>query len=150
MEQRLTKEVVRLRTQVMSFENSGVEFNLSVPDTQEVKEVFGTLVSTIVQQQKQLTTLQSTMKQMAEDSVRSQEALIAWTTQCIKEVVSQNAQLEERLQEAKQQIKTFSYNMQGFVDETDSCTPTQCAALDVRPPNILKTQTPKGLEEGEA
>jgi hypothetical protein len=41
MEQRLSKEVTRLRNQVMAFSNEGAEFSLNVPDTHEVKEVFG-------------------------------------------------------------------------------------------------------------
>ena len=40
MEQRLNKEVARMRNQVMSFSNEGAEFSLNVPDTMEVKEVF--------------------------------------------------------------------------------------------------------------
>ncbi len=43
MEQRLSKEVSRVRNQVMSFSNEGAEFSLNVPDTNEVKEVFGEL-----------------------------------------------------------------------------------------------------------
>ena len=38
MEKRLRKEVDRMRNQVMSFTNDGAEFQLNVPDTNEVKE----------------------------------------------------------------------------------------------------------------
>ena len=40
MEKRLRKEVDRMRNQVMSFTNDGAEFQLNVPDTNEVKENF--------------------------------------------------------------------------------------------------------------
>ena len=40
MEKRLRKEVDRMRNQVMSFTSDGAEFQLNVPDTNEVKENF--------------------------------------------------------------------------------------------------------------
>ena len=43
MEQRLTKEVSRVRNQVLAFSNEGAELKLNVPDTEEVKGVFSEL-----------------------------------------------------------------------------------------------------------
>lgn len=101
------------------------------------------LVTTVVQQQKQLTSLQSTMKQMVEDHAKSQEALVAWTSQCVQELLTQNANLESRLQEARQQIKNFSYNMQGYVDNEEIVPPK--IEINIQPPAIYKTVTPKGM-----
>jgi len=43
MEQRLSKEVSRVRNQVLAFSNEGAELKLNVPDTEEVKGVFSEL-----------------------------------------------------------------------------------------------------------
>ena len=43
MEQRLSSDVSKMRNQVMSFTNEGAEFQLNVPDTNEVKENFAHL-----------------------------------------------------------------------------------------------------------
>ena len=48
MEKRLRKEVDRMRNQVMSFTNDGAEFQLNVPDTNEVKENLAELGELIV------------------------------------------------------------------------------------------------------
>ena len=48
MEKRLRKEVDRMRNQVMSFTNDGAEFQLNVPDTNEVKENLAELGKWIV------------------------------------------------------------------------------------------------------
>ena len=61
-----------MRNQVMSFSNEGAEFKLNVPDTEEVRDVFAQQVTTMVQQQKQISTLQTVMQQMASDHVKSQ------------------------------------------------------------------------------
>ena len=132
-----------MRAQMMSFSNDdGAGVSLNVPDTNEVKEVFSAVVTTVVQQQKQITTLQTTMKQMAEDHAKSQEALIAWTAQCVNDLVAQNLSTESRLQDAKQQLKNMSYNVQGFVDDVDNAPPPP-APIEIRPPLVYRTATPK-------
>ena len=40
MEERLSSDVSKMRNQVMSFTNEGAEFQLNVPDTNEVKASF--------------------------------------------------------------------------------------------------------------
>ena len=142
MEARLTKEVTRMRAQMMNFSNEGAEFSLNVPDTNEVKDVFGQVVTTVVQQQKQITTLQTAMKQMAEDHAASQAALINWTAQCVNELIAQNAATEARLQDAKTQLRNMSYNMQGFDDHTDTAPPLP-PPIQIAPPPVFKTLTPK-------
>ena len=131
----------------MSFSNEGSQVSLSVPDTSEVKEVFSTVVTTVVQQQKQITTLQTSMKQMAEDHCKAQEALIAWTTQCVQELLTQNAATEARLQDAKQQLRNLGRNVQGFEDEADDNAPLPPARMTVRPPVVYKTATPQIISD---
>ena len=143
MEARLTKEVTRMRAQLMSFSNEGGgNVSLNVPDTNEVKDVFGQVVTTVVQQQKQITTLQTTMKQMAEDHAASQASLIAWTAQCVNELIAQNAATETRLQDARTQLRNISYNMQGYDDHVDTAPPVP-PPIQISPPVIVKTVTPK-------
>lgn len=146
MERRLTKEVTRMRAQLMSFSNDGSQVSLNVPDTNEVKDVFSSVVTTVVQQQKQITTLQTSMKQMADDHCKSQEALIAWTTQCVQELLTQNAATEARLQDAKQQLRNFSRNVQGFDDEVDNAPPPPMP-MTIRPPVVVKTATPQIISD---
>ena len=43
MESRLSSDVSKMRNQVMSFTNDGADFQLNVPDTNEVKETFAQL-----------------------------------------------------------------------------------------------------------
>lgn len=43
MQERMSSEVAKMRNQVMSFTNEGAEFQLNVPDTNEVKEEFSQL-----------------------------------------------------------------------------------------------------------
>ena len=142
MEARLTREVTRMRAQMMNFSNEGAEFSLNVPDTNEVKDVFSQVVTTVVQQQRQITTLQKTMKQMAEDHAASQAALVSWTAQIVNDLVAQNASTEERLHDARMQLRNFSYNIQGFADEVDTAPPLP-PPIKIIPPPIFKTATPK-------
>lgn len=146
MEARLTREVTRMRAQMMNFSNEGAEFSLNVPDTNEVKDVFGQVVTTVVQQQKQITTLQKTMKQMAEDHAASQAALVSWTAQIVNDLIAQNASTEERLHDARMQLRNFSYNIQGFADEVDTAPPVP-PPIRIIPPPIFKTATPKIISD---
>ena len=43
MQERMSSDVAKMRNQVMSFTNEGAEFQLNVPDTNEVKEEFSKL-----------------------------------------------------------------------------------------------------------
>ena len=142
MEQRLTKEVSRVRNQVMSFSNEGAAVNLNVPDTQEVKEVFNELVHTVVTAQKQITSLQKTMAVMAEDHLKSQETLIAWTQECVAGLSAQNAALSSKLEETQKQMQDMSYNIQGFVD-TSVDSKIELPTFNSTPPGLFMTPTPK-------
>lgn len=82
------------------------------------------------------------MKQMAEDHAASQAALIAWTAQCVNDLMNQNSVTEARLQDARTQLKNISYNMQGFDDHVDTAPPIP-PLFQIVPPNIVKTATPK-------
>lgn len=134
-----------MRNQVMSFTNEGAEFQLNVPDTNEVKDVFGEVVTTVVSHQKQLSTLQSTLQEMSEDHLRSQEALIAWATACITGLMHKNNNLEHQLEDTMQQLKNLSYNMQGYYDETKA-EPTPIH-IDITPPGLFKTKTPAVVKD---
>jgi hypothetical protein len=143
MEARLTKEVGRMRNQVMSFTNEGAEFALNVPDTNEVKEVFTENVTVLVQCQKQITSLQQTMANMAEDHVKAQEALIAWSTDCMNGLANQNKELLKKLINTQKQMSDLSYNIQGYVDKDAYENEIILTEFDITPPGLFKTMTPK-------
>lgn len=148
---RLDSKVGALRGNSMSFQNEGgAEIKLSVPDTAEVKDTFGVLVSTIAGQQNQIVLLQATMKQMAVDQAKAQADMIAWTSRCVQELKAQNSALHEKLVDANLQIDNFAYNMQGFVDgstadvKTTTSTSQKDIQLVIRPPTVSKTKIPVG------
>ena len=150
---RLDSKVGALRGNSMTFQNEGgAEIKLSVPDTAEVKDTFGTLVTTIAGQQDQIVLLQATMKQMALDQAKAQADMIAWTTRCVQELKAQNSALQEKLADANLQIDNFAYNMQGFVDgsRNDVKTTTSSSQKDIqliiRPPTVSKTKIPIGKD----
>lgn len=148
MEARLTKEVSRLRNQVMSFTNEGAEFSLNCPDTNEVKECMQENVIVLVQCQKQISTLQQTVTNMAEDHVKAQEALIAWSTDCINGLATQNKELALKLIETQKQMADMAYNIQGYVDE-NAFGKVILPEFDQTPPGLYKTVTPKVITDAK-
>jgi hypothetical protein len=190
MQKRLGADVNKMRNQVMSFTNDGAEFQLNVPDTNEVKEqltqlstchppryiknlqrpisadfqftnflstslqpiylfitsnILSLSVTVSVQQQKQITMLQTSMQDMAEDHVRSQEAIIAWSTECIKGLQAQNQRLEKLVSGQRTEINNLAYNLQGY--ENESFSAPDVPAFDLEAPGLYKTKTPKVVKD---
>lgn len=115
----LDSKIASMRSQSMNFSNNGIEFSLSVPDTNDVKSTLGSFVSTICEQQDTIESLRGTISQMEKENTAAQQALIAWTSQCIQELKQQNAVLTDNLNAAVQKLTNFTYNMQGYEDEDD-------------------------------
>lgn len=99
------------------------------------------LVTVSVQQQKQITMLQTSMQDMAEDHVKSQEALIAWATDCIKGLTSQNERLEKIVNDQRLEINNVAYNLQGY--ENEKAALPEVPTFSVEAPGLYKTKTPK-------
>ena len=143
-----------MKEQKLSFANDGVEVTLSVPDTNEVKDVFTYTASTLSSQQQQVLALQATISHMAEDNARAQNNIIAWATKCMEDLQEQNKQLQERLKETELQLtrklKNLEYNTQGYVDNQDLPPKSVSAEANAmifnlgsnEPPKILKTSVP--------
>lgn len=106
-----------LRSQGLSFSKEGLDFTLDVPDTRDVKEIFGTMASTIETQDGQLTTLQT---ELAEAEVKQQKArqeIIDWAVKKFEEMQKENDILKNKLENTKREFKNFTINIQGFDDE---------------------------------
>jgi hypothetical protein len=154
MKGRFDNKISRMKEQKLSFANDGVEVTLSVPDTNEVKDVFSYTASTLASQQQQVLALQATIAHMAEDNARAQSNIIAWATKCMEDLQEQNKQLQERLKETELQltrkVKNLEYNTQGYVDAADLPPKTVSAEASAmifnlgsnEPPKVLKTSVP--------
>jgi hypothetical protein len=115
----LDSKVAGMRSQFMTFNNNGIEFQLSVPDTNDVKSTLGSFVTTIVEQKDTIDDLNKDMLKMSKDHDASMSSIMAWATQCITDLKNQNAAIESQLREAVAKLNNFSYNMQGYADKDD-------------------------------
>jgi hypothetical protein len=150
----------------MVFVSLSPQFTLSIPDSKDVKDAFGVMAVTIVEQERQIGKLQgcrkknciassylkdwliyfyflATIIEMAQENERRQKEIIAWTTNCLEEVRAQNAMLASKLSDAESQLKNVSYNIQGYADG-DRNTEVKMQAL-----NVMKTFE-VGLSDGQA
>jgi hypothetical protein len=115
----LDGKIAGMRAQFMTFNNNGIEFQLSVPDTNDVKSTLGSFVTTIVEQKTTIDGLNHDMAKMAKDHDNSIASIMAWATQCIVDLKNQNEAIENQLRDAVSKLNNFSYNMQGYADKDD-------------------------------
>lgn len=88
------------------------------------------------------------MQTMAEDHLRSQEALIAWTQDCVAGLMAQNAELSRKLEETNKHMSDLSYNIQGFVDADHAAdAKVVLPQFDDTPPGLFQTNTPKVVKD---
>lgn len=90
---------------------------MNIPDTADVKETFGSVINTVVEQQDEIQVLHSNVDSNATESVEGQRKLLAWTASCVRKLKAENARLQTKLGDANKQLKNLSYNMQGFIDQ---------------------------------
>ena len=105
-----------------------------------------TLVTTMVQSQMQITALQRAMQRMADDHMKSQEAMIAWAADCITGLSNQNGELARKLEETNKQVQDMAFNIQGFIDESADVS-VPLTEFDQTPPGLYQTITPKVIED---
>uniref|UniRef100_A0A7S3HMB2 Uncharacterized protein n=1 Tax=Spumella elongata TaxID=89044 RepID=A0A7S3HMB2_9STRA len=117
MKARLDEKVDRLRSQVMQFASDGIQVSLNIPDTGDVKETFGSVINTVVEQQDEIQDLTSNLEATTAQSAEAQKKLLAWTAKCVQRLKDDNERLQKRLVDSTKQIKNLSYNMQGYVDQ---------------------------------
>ena len=124
MKAKLDHKMNGIRSQTMSFSsNEGLELNFNVPDTEDVKTTFGTVIETVVEQQEELVGLNDTIEVVSAQHAEQQRKIVEWAKEGMQKLSAQNASLLKKVVAANEQIRNFSYNIQGFVDNEDDDTP---------------------------
>lgn len=99
-------------------------------------------INTIVQQQDQISGLQSTMKQMSIDNLTAQKNIISWTTELVAET---QKSLQEKMNESNRQVQNFAYNVQGFADKIKNDQPDiKGLGVNVAPPILQSMKAFEG------
>jgi len=113
--QEFGQRVNELRTQNLNF---GPDFQLCIPDADDVKGTFGVLAAIIMRQQNELNTCHSSIKRISDEFVRSQTDMVNWSKKNMEELKKENETLKQQIEDCQEKIKIFSYNLQGY-DEHD-------------------------------
>lgn len=87
------------------------QFTLSVPDTQDVKNVFGTMTTTIVSQEQHIDEMTSTMAAMEVEFKRDQERIMQWAHESVEKLNAKNEVLANMLNQTRQQLRAMTYNV---------------------------------------
>jgi uncharacterized coiled-coil protein SlyX len=93
-----------------------LQFTLSVPDTQDVKRVFGTMTSTIVSQEQHIDELNTTMMVMEQEFKKDQDRIMQWAHESIEKLNQKNEVMAGMLNQTRQQLRAMTYNMKGIDD----------------------------------
>jgi len=112
----LESSVSSIRAQGLSFNKDGMDFTLQVPDTQDVKNVFGTMSNTIVTQEEHIDELNTNMMAMEQEFKKDQERIMQWAHESIEKLVQKNEVLTNMLNQTRQQMRAMTYNMKGIDD----------------------------------
>jgi hypothetical protein len=121
---------------------------LSIPDTGDVKETFGSVITTVVEQQDEIQGLQTELETTTTENAEAQKKLLTWTAKCVQTLKDENEKLQFKLVEATKQIKNLSYNMQGFVDqEASNEAEVDVAEIEFDDMPVLKAPKPIVVEE---
>ena len=96
-------------------------------DSTSVKDTLQHFITTIVQQQEQINTINAAMIQMSIDNVAAQEKLSSWTYQLFLD--SQTA-IQAEINKSNRQIQNISYNIQGFADKNDTSQQIQSVSFE--------------------
>ena len=115
-------------------------------DSTSVKDTLQHFITTIVQQQEQINTINAAMIQMSIDNVAAQEKLSSWTYQLFLD--SQTA-IQVEINKSNRQIQNISYNIQGFTDKNDISQQIQSVSFESIKPlpistNIVAIQSYEG------
>lgn len=120
----LDKKVSGMRSQTMTFANEGMEVALSIPDTADVKEVFGTVIDTVSEQHEELDKLGTNLDDVAVENRKARKKLQDATSDKLQQLLTFQLKLDEQLQAAQRNIRNFAYNIQGYVDDKDEVIPS--------------------------
>ena len=120
-----------MRSQSMTFSNNGIDFSLSIPDSEDVKQTFKTFISTIMEQQNKIESLHHGIRSMAADHSKAQDSLVKWATGNLQSLKDQNSVLTKHINSLTATLKNFTYNMQGYVGNDDEFEGIQASSTDV-------------------
>jgi hypothetical protein len=70
-------------------------------------------IATIIEQQDQISSLETAMKQMACENLETQKNMASWATNLVSEV---QMSLLGKVNDVNSRLNNFSYNVQGFPD----------------------------------
>ena len=105
-------------------------------DSTSVKDTLQHFITTIVQQQEQINTINAAMIQMSIDNVAAQEKLSSWTYQLFLD--GQTA-IQAEINKSNRQIQNISYNIQGFTDKNDISQQIQTVSFESIKPVPIST-----------
>jgi len=120
MKARLDDKVDRVRSQIMNFSSDGIQVTLNVPQTDDVKETFGSMIDTVVEQEAEIKVINNNLETVVEDTGKNQEEIVSWASKLIEDLRSENQRLSEQLRLSHEKMKNLSYNIQGYSDDEDS------------------------------
>lgn len=97
-----------------------VQLSLNVPDTGDVKRVFGTMIDTVVEQHEEIVQLNTDLDKTVKENRAARQKIVSATTDRLQQLLAHQLKLEQQLLDAQKNIQNFAYNIQGYVDEHES------------------------------
>ena len=91
---------------------------MNVPDSADVREAFGSVIETVVEQQTEIGGLNTNLDKVNREHKVARKKLVDATSQRLQQLLENQMRLESQLQSAQREIKNFTYNIQGYVDES--------------------------------
>lgn len=91
-----------------------------MPDTADVKETFGTVIDTVLDQQNEILKLNEVLETSNKDHTEARRKLIDATNRSLQNLLNHQLMLENKLKDTQQKLHNFSYNMLGYADEAEA------------------------------
>jgi hypothetical protein len=111
---------------------------LSIPDTNDVKEAFGSMIDTVAEQHDEIGKLNTNLDTSNQENKQSRRKLVDATNQKLQTLMQHNLELQKQLHYAQRKMRNFSYNVQGFLDPEDQEESSFSTIVDA---NSLKSVT---------
>lgn len=100
-----------------------------MPDTGDVKRVFGTMIDTVVEQQDEIVKLNTDLDTTVKENRAARAKIVQATTDKLQQLLQHQLRLEQQLVDAQKNIQNFAYNIQGYVDEHENESQPSSAML---------------------
>ena len=95
------------------------QLSFSVPDTSDVKETFGTVIDTVVEQENELVKLHDALDLSVNENIAARKKIVESTNQNMNKLMKHLLMIENQLKDSQKKLQNFSYNMLGFTDVTE-------------------------------